>query len=73
MPYADIPAITDHHAVSRLRGALDCFEHAYAIATRWRQDGADRVYVVRTVHPLQPIRVTTGPLGEGDRVILVLL
>jgi hypothetical protein len=58
---------------SPLREVLDSFEHAYAVATRWRGTGASPVYVVRTSVPLQPIRVTTAfPLGD-DRVIMVLL
>jgi hypothetical protein len=59
--------------LSSLREALDSFEHAYAVATRWHGTGTSPVYVLRTPHPLQPIRVTTGRPRAEDRLIMVLL
>ncbi|CAN5496200.1 hypothetical protein BH10PSE12_BH10PSE12_07850 [soil metagenome] len=42
---------------SSLRARLASFDHAYAIAVRFRcQTGCDQ-YIIRTDDPLQPVRI----------------
>jgi hypothetical protein len=59
--------------LSPLRARLASFEHAYVIAARLRrQTGCDQ-FIVRTLNPLQPVRVTTVPPDDRDYLIAWLL
>jgi hypothetical protein len=59
--------------LSPLRARLASFEHAYAVATRLRRLTGRDQFVVRTGHPLQPVRITeTLPMAADDLIARVL-
>lgn len=59
--------------LSPLRSRLASFSHAYAVATRLHRTTGRPQYVVRTMDPARPFRVTATPPADPTRLLATVL